>query len=436
VKEPARSATWIHRLGHPRFASPLARLRREAQADFFDDMRRLLQDDVVFELRDDVSGIDTLELAGPRRDLYFEPAATSAAIVTCGGLCPGLNDVIRGLVRTLHFSYGVPTIWGIRFGYAGFVPAGDREPVRLSPAAVNDIHARGGSILGTSRNPQDAAMIVDRLVAMGIDILFVVGGVAALWNATEIVAEIARRGLPIAVVGIPKTIDNGLEGMDRSFGFESAFSEAVRSIRCTHSEVEGCPRGVGLVKLTGRESGFLAASAAVAEIGVDFVLIPEVSFRLEGESGLLACLERRLDQRGHAVLVVAEGASGHLPGTAIRRVDVSGNVRRPDVGPPLRDAIENYFAEMGRPVNLRYADPGYAIRNVPASPQDSLFCTRLAREAVHAAMAGKTGLAVSVWHGRFVHLPIPAVTQRRRLDPTGDLWLAVLESTGQPVRFE
>ncbi|HEY8965835.1 MAG TPA: ATP-dependent 6-phosphofructokinase [Candidatus Methylacidiphilales bacterium] len=423
-----------HFLGAPRFPSPLARLRRDAKAEFKDDLHRVLPDNVVIDLHDEEE-TDTLEMAGPRRRLFFNPGAVTAAIVTCGGLCPGLNDVIRGLVRTLYFSYGVPTTLGIRHGFAGFVD-GRLQPMALFPALVSDIHLRGGSILGCSRGPQDVGKIVDCLVNLGVDMLFVIGGDGTFKGATEIVEEIGERNLPISVIGIPKTIDNDLEGMDKSFGFETAFAEAVRAIRCAHSEAKGYLNGIGLVKLMGRESGFIAASAALAENSVNFVIVPEVPFSLDGPQGLLACLERRLARRSHAVIVVAEGAGAHFDAEGPRSVDASGNVLPPDVGLHLRDAIGRHFRSRDIPINLKYIDPSYVIRSIPASPQDSLFCIQLSQEAVHAAMAGKTGIVVGQRHGQFVHLPFEAVTRkRRRIDPAGDLWLSVLESTGQPVRF-
>jgi len=238
------------------------------------------------------------------------------------------------------------------------------------------------------------------------------------------------------VIGIPKTIDNDLEYMDKCFGFETAFAEAVRVVRCAHSEAKGHPNGIGLVKLMGRDSGFIAAYATIADNCVNYVLIPEVPFQLEGKNGLLACLEKRLTGRGHAVVVVAEGAGQHLMQNDPSAKDASGNAKFGDIGPFLKKQIETHFKSKGQETNLKYIDPSYVIRSVAASPQDAIYCLRLAQHAVHAGMAGKTNMVVGRWHGHHVNLPIKVVTVRRRkVGLQGDLWLSVLEATGQPAAF-
>ena len=430
----------IQNLGPARFPSPLKKLREEANANFVcDDRHRVLFDHSIERIRTAFERETqplTIERSGPREKIFFNPANTTCAVVTCGGLCPGLNDVIRGLVMTLNYSYGVKTIHGIPYGYEGFI---DRygHPIRnLTPDCVSDIHADGGSLLGSSRGPQSKKEIVDRLVALRVDILFFIGGDGTLRGAQDIVAEVAARGLDISVVGIPKTIDNDLEYMDKSFGFETAFAEAVRVVRCAHSEAKGHPNGVGLVKLMGRDSGFISAFAAIADNCVNYVLIPEVPFQLEGKNGLLKCLEARLTGRGHAVIVVAEGAGQHLMVNDSSAKDASGNAKFGDIGLFLKKQIEGHFKGLGKEINLKYIDPSYVIRSVPASPQDAIYCLRLAQHAVHAAMAGKTNMVVGRWHGHHVNLPISVVTVRRRkVSLQGDLWLSVLEATGQPAEF-
>jgi 6-phosphofructokinase 1 len=427
-------------LGVAEFSSPLARLREEARAEFItDDYHRVLFDYSLEKVTGTLeTGLEpaTIERSGPREKLFHNPAQTIAAVVTCGGLCPGLNDVIRGLVMTLNYSYGVRTIYGIPFGYEGFVSKYGHTPIRLTPDSVSDINQYGGSILGSSRGPQSPKDMVDYLAEHRINLLFVIGGDGTLRGAQDIVTEVTARGLKISVVGIPKTIDNDLEFMDKSFGFETAFAEAVRTVRCAHIEAQGYPNGVGLVKLMGRDSGFIAAFAALAENSVNFVLIPEMQFHLKGKHGLFACLEDRLARRGHAVIVVAEGAGQHLmdgPGGT----DASGNKRYGDIGPFLKKELESHFRSSGREINIKYIDPSYVIRSVPASPQDALFCLRLAQNAVHAAMAGKTNMVVGRWHSHYVNLPMSVVTvRRRRVNPTGDLWMTVLEATGQPPEFK
>ncbi len=377
-----------------------------------------------------------LEPAGARRRIYFDPSKTRAGIVTCGGLCPGLNNVIRSLVLELTRLYGVQRVYGFCNGYQGFIPRFKRPVLELTPTSVTDISEQGGTILGSSRGQQSAEEIVDCLDRMGINMLFVIGGDGTIRGAMSLVQEITRRNLKIAVVGIPKTIDNDIMFVDQSFGFQTAFSEAAKAIRAAHVEACGAPGGVGLVKLMGRHSGFIACYASLAMSDANFVLIPEVPFKLEGEQGLLACLRRRLERRGHAVIVVAEGAGQDLM-AATQATDASGNKRLSDIGVWLKDRISEDFQQRQLELNLKYIDPSYGIRSVPANPYDSVFCSRLAHNAVHAAMCGRTEMVVSRWHTRFVHVPMSlAIRERNCVDPNGDLWMTVLESTGQPPRFE
>jgi 6-phosphofructokinase 1 len=376
------------------------------------------------------------EVAGPRENIYFDPARTTAGIVTCGGLCPGLNDVIRSLVMELSYRYGVSNIFGFRFGYEGLVPRYGQTPISLKPASLDAIHSFGGSILGTSRGPQDTGEMVNFLDEMGVDILFVVGGDGSLRGANEISVEIRRRGQCKSVIGIPKTIDNDIMYLDKSFGFETAFAEAVKAVTCAHVEANGSRNGIGLVKLMGRDSGFIACFAALAGSVVNFVLIPEVRFELDGPRGLLEALYYRVGRRKHAVIVVAEGAGQHLMEGTSHTVDASGNRRLGDIGIFLKEKIGAFYKERHTECNLKYFDPSYSIRSVPASPQDNVYCSRLAQNAVHAAMAGKTGMLVGRWHGTFVHLPLETVTKgRRKVDPAGELWHSVLENTGQPAEL-
>jgi 6-phosphofructokinase 1 len=377
----------------------------------------------------------SFEAAGPREQIFFNPAKTTAAIVTCGGLCPGLNDIIRGLVTQLNYRYAVTKVYGFRYGYEGLIARYGHTPLLLRPESVAQINNFGGSILGTSRGPQSIEEMVDLLEEMKIDLFFVVGGDGTLRGAAEVAAECARRGLKKAVVGIPKTIDNDIMYLDKSFGFETAFAAAVQAVKCAYIESVGSVNGLGLIKLMGRDSGFIACYAALAGGNVDFVLIPEVPFRLDGERGLLEALRYRLAKKKSAVVVVAEGAGQDLmqdeAGT-----DASGNRKYGDIGLFLKDRINGFFKERRTECNLKYIDPSYIIRSVPANAQDNVYCSQLAQHAVHAAMAGKTALLVGRWHGAFVHLPIALATQgRKKVDPQSELWHSVLESTGQPARL-
>jgi 6-phosphofructokinase 1 len=386
-----------------------------------------------------VAELPSLEPCGPRRKIFFDPSKTRAGIVTCGGLCPGLNDVIRGLVRSLTLQYGVRRVTGFRNGYEGFIPGYAHGIVELTPESVRDITAEGGTALGTSRGHQDPHDIVDCLERLNINVLFVVGGDGSMRGAMQIAGVIAERELRISVVGIPKTIDNDIPYIDQSFGFQTAFSRAAEAIRQVTVEAKSTPNGVGLVKLMGRHSGFIAAYAALANHDADVVLIPEVPFGLTGRDGLLDHVHRRVTEAGHAVVVVAEGAGQRLlaadkPGRGAR--DASGNARLKDIGAYLRERIGEHLLREGIPANVRYLDPSYAIRSVPANAYDKAYCLRLSHNAVHAAMSGRTSMVVGRMRRRFVHIPMAlAVSRRNQVDPHGDLWMSVLEATGQPMRI-
>ena len=378
----------------------------------------------------------SIELAGPRREIYFKPEDTCCAIVTCGGLCPGINDVIRAIVMQAHYTYGVGKILGIQYGYEGLDPGFGHHPIELTPDMVRNIPSFGGSFLGSSRGQRETTVMVNRLEELGVNILFVIGGDGSQRGAMEIYAEAQRRGGRMAVVGVPKTIDNDLMFMDRSFGYQTAFAMAFHAVTAAHTEARGARNGVGLVKLMGRDSGFIACSAALATGEANVVLIPEVPFTLEGGNGLLAILENRLATRGHAVIIAAEGAGQDLMTGTPHATDASGNLLHADIGLFLKDRITRHFKARQLELNLKYIDPSYLIRSVPAAPEDRVFCLYLGRHAVHAGMAGKTGMVVALWHQSFVHLPMCLVTRGRcKVDPNGDLWRSVVESTGQPARM-
>jgi len=369
------------------------------------------------------------ELAGPREKIYFDPTKLKCGIVTCGGICPGLNDVIRAIVLSLYHHYGVKTIYGFRYGYEGLSPKYRHVPLELLPENVSDIHQKVGTILGSSRGPQDVPEMVDTLERMNIGILFTIGGDGTLRGAQAISKEIGQRGLKISVIGIPKTIDNDISHVQQSFGFVTAVSESTTASYSAHVEAEGARNGIGLVKLMGRESGFIAAYATLANNEINFCLIPEARFSLEA---FLKALRERLESRQHAVIVVGEGAGQDLL-EATKELDASGNVRFGDIGLYLRDKIREYFKKEGMEVNLKYIDPSYTIRSMPATPYDSVFCLLLGHNAAHAGMTGRTNMVVGYWKNEFTHVPIPmAVSERKKIDPNGRLWSSVLESTGQP----
>jgi 6-phosphofructokinase 1 len=373
------------------------------------------------------------EPAGPRRQVFFDPKALTCGIVTCGGLCPGINNVIRAIVLTLSYSFGVGRVLGFRYGYAGLA-RGAQEPLSLTPAVVDRIHEFGGTVLGSSRGPQAIGDMVDTLVRRRVGILFVIGGDGSLKGATGLSEEIARRGERISVIGIPKTIDNDIQWITRSFGFATAVEAARMVINGAHQEALGAWNGVGLVKLMGRQAGFIAAHATLANCDVNYCLVPEVPFALDGENGLLRELESRLERKHHAVIVAAEGAGQEFlrqPGEDER--DASGNLKLKDIGVFLKDRIAQHFATLGAEVTVRYLDPSYSIRSQPANSIDAEFCLALGQHAVHAGIAGRTNMMVGFWNQQFTHVPIPvAVAGRWQLDPQGPVWQRVLEATGQP----
>jgi 6-phosphofructokinase 1 len=376
------------------------------------------------------------EKGGPRAKIFFEPGRTRAAIVTCGGLSPGINNVVRAMVLELYYKYGVKDLLGYRYGFEGLNPKVGMQPMILGPDEVRNVHKSGGSFLGLSRGKQDIKTMVDTLQRDRVDILFVIGGDGSLRGAQAIQDEIKKRSMRVAVVGVPKTIDNDVAYVDKTFGFDTAVEIARMAIDGAHAEAVSARNGVAIVKLMGRESGFVAAAATTASAEVNFCLVPEVRFELDGPGGLLSSLQKRLHERSHAVIVVAEGCGATLVGFETPR-DASGNVRyasaEADIGPRLRDSIIGYFKQLSFPVTVKYIDPSYTIRSVPANASDSIFCDALARHAVHSAMAGKTGIAIGRWHGVFTHVPLAVTTSfRKRIDPDRTTWLAVTETTGQP----
>ena len=390
----------------------------------------------IKELAERLGHEPSFERAGPHEKIFHDPSWTRVGILTAGGLCPGLNNVIKGLVEILSFDYGIKTIYGIRYGYAGLTPGGGVEPMLLNPDVVDTIHEVGGTILGSSRGRQPTEEIVDTLVRMNINVLFCVGGDGSLRCARDVAEECLRRKLSISVIGVPKTIDNDLQFVGPSFGFETAVAEATNVIRSAHVEAKGTQNGVGLVKLMGRDSGFITAYATLANPVVNFCLVPEVDFELEGPQGLLSALERRFASgKTHIVIVVAEGAGQRLmEGSA--GVDASGNVIKKDIGEFLKNRITAHFKAQGVPCSVKYFDPSYMIRSVPARGTDAIRCYMLARNAVHAAMAGRTNCVVGTVGDSYTLVPIRLATiERQQVGLEGDLWRCVMDATGQEFYF-
>lgn len=430
--------TDILSLGKPSVVNPLLKLfPSEGYEPIFvtDDERVLLDAGVRLSRCPTSEGCDlsAFEKSGPRREIFFEPSKVTAAIVTCGGLCPGINNVIRSIALTLSYRYGVKRILGIRDGYRGFIPEYGLEPIELIPDLIDHIHHDGGTILGTSRGEQDIERIVDFLVEKKIDMLYIIGGDGTQRGALRIAEAAKNRKAKISIIGVPKTVDNDILYIDRTFGFATATSIACDVILTAHTEAKSQANGIGLVKLMGRHSGFITALAALAVNEANFVLIPEVPFSLEGEWGFLKALKDRILRRGHAVILVSEGAGQELIPAASVEHDASGNVKFQDIGVFLKDRINDYFKKEKIEANLKYIDPSYIIRAIPAIPVDSVYCYMLGAHAVHAGMAGKTEMVIGLVNNSYVHIPMKMVAEgRRRVDPQSSLWLSVLESTGQP----
>lgn len=434
----------ISRLGKPRFKSPLelSHVEGDFVSNFIEDGERILCDHSLSFIQPYIrEGKEppSFEAAGPRDKVFFNPTDVRAAIVSCGGLCPGINDVIRGIVLSLNFHYRVHEVYGIQYGYKGLVEASMLSPIHLTPKLVEDITSLGGTYLGSSRGPQSVEEMVDFLVKNRFNLLFTIGGDGTQRGALAISKEIERRKLAISVIGIPKTIDNDIRFIEKSFGFETAFSEGARVLKCAHAEANGAENGIAIVKLMGRQSGFLAATAALASGEANFVLIPEVPFDLDPPYGFLQALEDRILRRKHALVVVAEGAGQNLlaqEGEGEQRKDASGNLKLKDIGVFLKEKVAAHFTSSEIDVSIKYIDPSYIVRSLPSTPSDSMYCQQLAHNAVHAAMSGRTGLVVGYWQSAFTHIPIDAaVSSRKVLDTEGDLWLSVLQSTDQPRRM-
>lgn len=433
----------VKNLGKCGVISPLKTTQREDSPlyTFVQDNERILYDvraESFDNYRDTGELPVSFEKAGPKENIFFEPAKTKVGIVTCGGLCPGVNNVIRSIVNQLTYRYGISRILGIKYGYEGLIPKYNHPVVELTADMVSEIYTSGGTFLGTSRGNQDVAQMVDTLEILNINVLFCIGGDGTLRGAHAIFQEIEKRNLKIAIAGIPKTIDNDIDLIQKSFGFETAFSIANDIISNAHNEAHGAYNGIALVKLMGRDSGFIAASAALAIQEVNFVLVPEISFDLYGPRGFLKLLRKRLEERHHAVVVVAEGAGQDLFEPAELQTDASGNIKHKDIGIYLKEKISEEFKAKDFPHSIKYIDPSYIIRSAPANANDSKFCNLLAQNAVHAALAGKTDFVIGYWNNEFTLLPIPmAVAKRKKIDVMGDeLWWNVLEATGQPISMK
>mgnify|MGYP003974294495 FL=1 len=426
--------TTVLTLGEAKITSPIQTREIDKHHFISDDDKVLIyiKSKIIEEFNEEKVPIPAFELAGPRSKIYFDPSKVRCAIATCGGLCPGLNDIIRSIVLELYHGYGVRNIYGIKYGLQGFIPKYGHDVVDMTPDMVVNILDMGGTILGSSRGPQEIEEIIDSLERMNIGILFMIGGDGTLMAATKIAGAIDERGLKTSIIGIPKTIDNDIYFIAKSFGFDTAVEVATSAIKGAHNEAEGYPNGIGLIKLMGRHSGYIASTAVLAQQDVNFVLIPEIDFDIEGPEGFLAELEKRLRDRKHSVIVVAEGAGQKYFEGKDDEWDASGNLKLKDIGVYLKERIADHFNKKNIEISLKYIDPSYMIRSLPANANDSVFCGFLGRDAVHAGMAGKTKILIGHWNNHFVHVPMElSAGKRKNVTPDGKLWRTVLESTGQ-----
>ena len=413
-------------LGECNFPSPL---ELESSA-FYSESR------ILFNNRLDANGefgnqaVFSFEGVGPHPKIFFDPSRINVGIVTCGGLCPGLNDVIRSVTYSCLENYKVKNVYGFRYGYQGLTAEHSHEAISLTSEHVDDIHEVGGTLLGSSRGQQSIDDMVDTLVKFNISILFVIGGDGTQRGSMAIVKEINRRKLKIAVMGIPKTIDNDIAFLHKSFGFDTAVEEARKVIYAGHVEAKGAQNGIGLVKLMGRHSGFIAAHATIASGNVNICLIPEVPVGLDE---LYARLKRRFERSDHAVIVVAEGFGQELIEQEMgekQEFDKSGNVKLRDIGHFLKDKLHERLEADKVEHTIKYIDPSYMIRSTPSNAIDSSFCLNLGNNAVHAAMAGRTNVLMGYWNQHFCLVPIAlALSARKMVDVNSYLWRSIVEIT-------
>lgn len=372
--------------------------------------------------------------AGPRKHIMWESNEVNAAIVTCGGLCPGMNDVISELFTTLYYNYGVDTIYGIRNGLRGFWDGQYMPYIQLTPEKIHGIYELGGTVLGSSRGGFDIDKIMNNLIKHNINQIYIIGGDGTHRAADRIALEAKNRKLKISVIGIPKTIDNDLGVIDRSFGFSTAVTEARKAIQAAVVEASCAPYGIGIVQLMGRHAGYIAAHATLSARQVDICLIPEIQFPMTGDNGVCGLTEYVLRRQGYAVIVVAEGAGSDLVKTAVQ-YDEGGNKKLPDIGKFMQSEMSQYFKSKKLDVSIKLIDPSYMIRAVPADASDAVYCQSIAQNAVHGAMAGYTGFSSGLVNNRTVLIPFDLIsaTSPSYLNPDGRTWERVLSLTHQPM---
>uniref|UniRef100_A0A7S1RYX3 Phosphofructokinase domain-containing protein n=1 Tax=Alexandrium catenella TaxID=2925 RepID=A0A7S1RYX3_ALECA len=361
------------------------------------------------------------------KEIWWDPSEVRAAVVTCGGLCPGLNSIIREVTNTLWHQYDVRHIYGIQAGYNGLSNPEKHKPIQLSPDKVRDIHMKGGSILKAGRGGFNPEQICDRLERLGINMVFTVGGDGTQHASHLLYEEAKRRNLDISIVGLPKSIDNDILFFDKTFGFDSAVSTAADIMRNGWVEATSCDKGVGIVKLMGRDAGFVAMHAALASTIVDLVMIPEVNVKLED---VIEHIDSTLARKNFMLIAIAEGAGQEFVATGEK--DATGHTKYGDIGTFLRDEINAHLKKSGG--RSFYIDPSYIIRSCPIRPNDHIYCSRLARDAVHCAMRGYTGVCVGPIHNIIVIMPSELIASgKRRVKLTSSAWQSCVQSCNMPL---
>ena len=404
--------------------------------------------DVIAQFQARAQPVPAFLEAGPRRMLFHEPQSVRAVVVTSGGLAPGLNCVVHGIVTRHWNTYGVNAarrggIFGIYDGFVGLYNKPlDKTPASLRPEITEPWLDRGGSMLGARRfHEQELGELADQITANlalnDINILYVIGGDGSLKVAHEIAQRAKARN--ISVVGIPKTMDNDVLWVWQSFGFNTAVQKAAEVVNTMHAEAESTRR-VGLIELFGAESGFVAANATLASGHVDLVLVPEIFLALCPQQ-CEALLDRfieylsqtvRSKERAHAIVVLAEGV-GEL--FKQRQVKLGGQpVSGKNFAGELRDFLQGGLKDpLGRVVDVFVNQPRHNIRAVPANAYDQIYCARLGALAVDNALAGYTDVMVSQWLTEYVLVPLELVALgKKSIPPGGMFWKQVVSSTGQP----
>jgi len=352
-------------------------------------------------------------------------------VLTGGGDAPGLNAVIRAVVKTAVMQCDCE-VFGIRDGYDGFLD--DAGILPLGPDAVRGILPRGGTILGAANrgNPYARKVmrdgvevtidvsdeIVEGIRRLALDALIVIGGDGTL----HIAHELCEKGVPI--IGVPKTIDNDIGGTEVTFGFDTALNIATEAIDRLHTTAESHHR-VMVVELMGRDAGFITLQAGVSG-GADVILIPEAPFKYEA---ILAKVKERVDRGAlFSILAVSEGARPQGGGQVFSRK--GDEVYVPRLG-GIGDEVGAYLEEQG--IETRVTVLGHVQRGGTPTAFDRFLATRYGAAAVRLAAEGRFDRMVALSHSRIVDMPLEeALAVPKRVDMAGD---AVLTARGIGISF-